>query len=202
MAVVALRSAAQNKRRSEQKQSRLPDFEDDDFDLAAPARPEPVVERRSTGAPDREHGEKKKGGLLSRWSELAAELERQMQEQQQTARETQAEARMEHAPPEEPERLVVVPGRRVYPARTREPSGTIARRAEASPARGAGAPSTLESRPHAEPVARRGRRKASGLERLESYSPLKRAIILSEVLNEPPGVSGIAPAERRLGGLD
>ena len=227
MAVVALRSAAQNRQKAErQKQAGLPDLLDDDLEstgadleptaAATTTLPQPA-ERRPLPTRDRdrrarnEDGGEKKGGLLAKWAEMAAELERQVQEQQRAAEEAQAAARREHeartrrdATPDEPERLVVVPGRRVYPARTDDRSGPMpVRWEEPASARVAGAPSRLEARPHAEPVGSgTGRGRPRGLDSLERYGSLKRAMILSEVLGEPPGLSGVAPAERRLGGLD
>ena len=49
-------------------------------------------------------------------------------------------------------------------------------------------------------VERVGRRAPAGggLARFETYAPLRRAIIVSEILASPPGLTGVSPAERRL----
>ncbi|MDH3733200.1 MAG: hypothetical protein OEU54_06675 [Gemmatimonadota bacterium] len=171
---------------------------------AAPSRSEDAGARATSG--------EKRGGLLSRWSELAAEFERQVQEQQASAREAARPASSE-----EPERLVVVPGRRVYPteagsdeARSREShwsdwqsdpqSHGLHSDVSAGGARESHVPHQRGSATPAKGLSgRRERRSGAGLARLESLHPLKRAIILSELLGPPPGLEGVAPAERRLG---
>lgn len=174
------------------------------------------VTRRAPGAPARperrEESTPKRGGLLSKWQEIAAEFERQMEEQQAAAREAARRAREAEAG--ESERLVVVPGRRVTPAPDLDIEEIRQRESHWSDwqtdpgthglhAQDAARPGRETHAPHAVQPLSTSRREASGkrgagLARLESYPTLQRAIILSELLGPAPGIDGVAPAERRL----
>lgn len=153
------------------------------------------------------------GGVLSRWTEFAAELERQMKEQQEAQRTRQGSF--------EEEETVVVPGRRVYPSTPTAPGGAGAvseashwddwetqpeshslhsRQASDPSGRGLHRPAPRDARPSremskAQTVERIHR---PGLARLEKFGALKRAVILADVLGPPPGLDGLSPAERRL----
>lgn len=97
----------------------------------------------------------------------------------------------------EPEHTYVVPGRRVgAPGMV-----SVGRSPEAA--------SALERSPATTPIGgdREGLRVerpggggtvGGGLARLDRYAPLRRAILLSEVLDPPPGLTGSTPVERRL----
>jgi len=101
-------------------------------------------------------------------------------------------------PGREPERTYGVPGRRVQAPGTvsvgRSPETASALRGSAAttPIGGTGASEDLRI----ERVARRGAA-AGGLGRFDRYTPLRRAIILSEVLDAPPGLTGRTPLDRR-----
>lgn len=141
---------------------------------------------RRSGQPGRAEPEKR-GSILGSFADLAREIERQMQDAADAGRER-----------EEPERTVVVPGRRVDPGESPtlyDATGPVAIASGATPAK-----RPLRSA-EPEPEAGRSRRRAGGrgLERLERYDPLKRAVLLSEILGTPPGLS---EGERRLGRWD
>jgi len=197
MAIIAIRGAAQNRRRAMQREAE---------------QEHPAAESDAGSRPARIPGAAaKRTGLLDRMMEYATELERQ-------AREQEAELARRAPGRDAPERTVVVPGRRVSPTRVEAPPSVgrgpafsaddIAvapdaeitrpwRLAPAQPlevtriARGGGAP----SEPEHETSVRRPRR--PGLSRLDRYAPLKRAIALAEVLGRPPGFDGVGAVERR-----
>ncbi len=175
-------------------------------ELPAPTRqPRPTARQRPRSTEESARVPARRGsGVLSRWAEFAANLERQMQEQQQAARAAAEEREGE---------TVVVPGRRVVPRRSEAPAvadprheshwkdwetepeshslagGRSGRRHTPGPVR---VPTTGNA------ASESGRSRRSGLARLESYGTLKRSIILADVLGPPPGLDGISPSERRL----
>jgi hypothetical protein len=211
MGFIGIRSAMQRSRA--QSASRI---EADPID-----RPEPPIsaprKRRESPPRDRERREatlappaRRGSGVLSRWTEFAAELERQMKEQQEVQRSRGSAF--------ETEKTVVVPGRRVYPrsaaptepARRGEPSHWDDWQSEPDDhslhddddPRGrkfhAPAPRDVRAARVSSRVETVERVRRPGLARLDGYDPLKRAVILADVLGTPPGLDGISPAERRL----
>jgi hypothetical protein len=145
--------------------------------------------------------------VLSRFADFAAEIERQMQEQQEAGRAAADEREGE---------TVLVPGRRVVPRRSEVPAAAEAEHAshwtdwEAQPQSHSlhtgqtgerHAPGPVRPMQAKSEASKRARGRRSGLERLESYGTLKRAVILADVLGPPPGLGGISPAERRLENL-
>lgn len=105
-----------------------------------------------------------------------------------------------HLPAEPtPARAYVVPGRRVHAqgtvevGRSPETASALRRSSATAPIGGAG---SGEDVPRVERAS--GRTGAGGLGRLDAHSPLRRAILLSEVLDPPPGLTGRTPLDRRL----
>jgi hypothetical protein len=160
-----------------------------------PARRSGGVARRSREGAEATARSTRKS-LRERWAEMARELERQMQEQVEAAQR-----------PQPPEETVNIPGRRVEPLPPAiRPSEAWAEGIEAAREIGddelrrpAPARRAVPARPT---VARGDRRRApSGegrLSRLDRYAPLRRAIILSEILGPPPGLGDGPAAPRRM----
>lgn len=145
---------------------------------------------------------KPRRSLRDQWAEMARQIEQQVEAQREAGQQTLVTAE------EDDDRAFLVPGRRVVPVETpdwspapsstavatrsrgeleMESRGTLARRPE----------SAREPRPKvvAPPAKVSGRRRpgSTGLvERLARYSPLQRAMILSELLGPP-----IAMKDRR-----
>lgn len=208
MAIIAIRGAAQNRRRAMQREAEKAQREGRVGGRDVESRPGAVpggAAKRGTAA--------KRTGLLDRMMEYATELERQ-------AREQEAEIARRAAARDAPERTVVVPGRRVIPTRVEAPARPVAERpvrtaddialepdAEltrpwrtvGSRARAAGRlPSRAAEVPTIEEPATGVRRvHRPGLARLDRFPPLKRAIMLAEVLGRPPGFDGVGAVERR-----
>jgi hypothetical protein len=117
--------------------------------------------------------------MLGRFAELAKELERELEAQR-------AAARAEGLSAADADATLLVPGRRVTPAAPRPVFD-----APAPDRRPAADPSVRSPRAGAEKQVARPRKPSSaGLDRLEAYDPLRRAIILSELLGRPGGLAG------------
>ena len=156
-----------------------------------PTRPptRPSVEPRGRSVPPGRA--RKTGGLLGRFAELAKQIERELEEQR-------AAARAQGLSAADADATLLVPGRRVIPAAPQPvfEAPTTGRRPAADPS---------VRRPRAEKqVARSPKPSSAGLDRLEAYDPLRRAIILSELLGRPGGLSGRSVLDRweSLGGRD
>ena len=190
MAILGLRGAAQSRKRAERE---APEEAESLGGGSAPNRIDPD-EGAIAGSTERASGAR--GGLLSRMAEVAAELERQARERQteaeaRRAREEAALARRAGGERRhlgvDRERTVVVPGRRVRPP---PPAGGRLEARDPS-----GPPATAVA---SEEGRRRSRR--HGLERLERYPTLQRAILLSELLGPAPGLAPGGASETGRGG--
>lgn len=96
-----------------------------------------------------------------------------------------------------PEETYLVPGRRVHApgsvsvGRSPQTAAALSRGSGTTPIGGAGSGEDVE----VERVTRRGG--GAGLGRFDRYSALRRAILLSEVLAPPPGLTGRPAVDRR-----
>lgn len=155
----------------------------------------------------------KRLSMREQWREMAQQVERRMQEAQAEGRPGSLVAHVgEDDEEDDEERMVFVPGRPVAPSQAPEAVSLPVPRPETSV--------TVRREPAAaaitrEPVgggtrgaAGRGRDRVSTrlptrggpsggadvgsdlLDRLDRYSPLARAVILSEILGTPPGLKG------------